>query len=1052
MSTPPKITPIDQSARLEAIESPIEAISVVAGAGCGKTTLLTDRYVDLLISDQRSPREIVAITFTEKSALELKQRIRQKLLAHDMHEALQEIEYAPIGTIHSFCFSLLREHPFEAELDPAVGQFDDVELSLFLHKHFRSWFAQYAPSVQESFYRWFSHGLNFEHIRQLALGLYLHRQFHLPDIAFQNIDLDSFLFELREEALHYWKLAQDTCAVTSDEGYQNIEKLYQQLQNLEHLSQVEKEKLILSQLSFSSKGAQKNWLDKEACKAQKKFFASKKIQASELSSHIRRRSLKEVLDFVSSFPSFLQVQKMKEAKIDFDDLLIKSYEMLKHHPSVRAHYQSVFSHFLIDEFQDTDPLQMKIFSLLLGGNEQQMFSHEQKQRLFIVGDQNQSIYRFRQASVEIYQKVRKQIQEKGQELSIHQNFRSTEKILSWVNDSFDHVFDGQYLRLAGNPYHLEEKTRQGVHLLQAPDDAQAGAQDMRLLEAASIAHHIQKLVLEKNQNIYDPSSHTLRKVEYGDIAILFPTTRGLDFFEQALRQRGIPFSVDGGSLFFQRMEIQAMIASLAAILDPGDSISFVAAIRSVFFGLTLSQVQSIASACPGFDYTKHEKIHSLDKDCKNIVLLFDELFSLSSKKKASEIIEIFYEKTFALSLAHERFHGAQSAANLRKFLWMAQSFESQTQSLTEFYRWIEARQIQGDKLSEAKVSEMGQHEVKLMTIHKSKGLEFPIVFLSNLGAGELRQNPPFIKNIESMKLEVGLGSKEERFSSIHYEQALEKEKLALQEEKKRLLYVGATRAKDLLILCKFLPLRNQDSLFSLIKPALEKVQSQMRLVEYDVEEVLTAKQAQEKTSLSLDVEHTKTYESFKSKIQDRRKNWTYGYRKKRPSEKASLDQQSFFPERSKEGTHIGVLMHEILDMIVSRRQSSIEKWMIQKIQNSSLSPHRDEMLHMLEVFFDSPMAQRIQNATQLYTEMPFSFFEKGVLYEGSMDLVFLEDNQWVLVDYKSDQIRGPQDLAQKKILYTSQLEIYRRAIEKNPHAKVKEALLLFLRTGDEIRI
>ena len=503
--------------------------------------------------------------------------------------------------------------------------------------------------------------------------------------------------------------------------------------------------------------------------------------------------------------------KKAAALLDFDDLLYTARDLLADHEQVRQALARRFQHVLVDEFQDTDPLQIEILWLLCGeahGDSKidPLARALRPGALFVVGDPKQAIYRFRGADVNAYVGARATIGEMGL-LKITANFRSVEPILSFVNDKFETVLS----TAAGQPGFTEltptcnaQRDMLAVAALDIADGESAKADQLRDAEADRVAELCRclvanRLVRDKDKNGRD----VMRPCRLGDIALLAPVGTDLWRFEQALEDRSIAVSTQAGKGFFRRQEIQDLIALTRTLADGRDTLALGALLRGPLVGLTEAELLDIADALP------------LDQDCPDRLpqlnlwtapehihheLAQNVLRSLQSLAKRTRATTPYALISDAINLLNvrsqlrQRFKaGADRAlANVDVFLEMSRAYD--VRGLRAFAgdmraNWEEAvRQVEGRPDAE-------EQSVSLITIHASKGLEWPIVIPINM-TGAPKAESGLMHDRRSRRFSIPLfGAEPDDYAAIKDWNVAE-----LERERVRLWYVATTRARDLLIL------------------------------------------------------------------------------------------------------------------------------------------------------------------------------------------------------------------------------------------------------------
>lgn len=1055
-------TPSDQSIRHKAI-SQIDAVSTVqAGAGTGKTSLLVERYLQLVKDGLARPTEIVAITFTEEASSELRERIRKRLKENALSKALDELDRAPISTIHSFAASLLRERPFEAGIDPSFQQMDAIASQLFLQSSYDHWFAEASNLNKKPLSRAISAGIRFSKIRELASLLYLYRDLWNPSLfSSSSLNIEEAFSEITQEVKSLWTLAERACVDTQDDGYQAIQSLYQDLNVLTSSSKETKERAFLLRLEVkTNKGNQKKWADPALCKEQKQRMRTLAERLSKIQQNLRTEIFVDLLNWLKSFVDYVEKEKIQQGKLDFDDLLFRARDLLEQNLDVRKYFQKKYRFFLVDEFQDTDPVQTEII-WRLAGNEQMNKSWMDLPltpgKLFVVGDPKQSIYRFRGASIETYLETTQKLREKGREFLIQQNFRSNEALISWVNSVFSPILK-DYKPLTALPKHRSYQGQGSILVLEAPETTLGESTvEMRRLEAEAIAAFLKNLIQSQHQ-IFD-DAQGFRSVQPGDIAILFPSKTDIDVFEEMLRQYGLPFSLEGGSLFFHRAEIQGVLNTLEAIAHPTDPIAVVAALRSILFGCSDQDLLKMAEKNLSLDY-RTSSSKELPQAVSKAFSILQNLHEVYAELSPSQVISRILDKTSALTLALGRFHGEQAAANLEKLISIARERENAgMNSLDRFVQWVRERREEADQTSESPLTEAQGARMRLLTVHRSKGLEFPVVVLANLSVDK-RQSDPVIANRFTGSLAFGFGPQNSRFCTPNYEIELEKERGFQEEEKKRLLYVATTRAKDLLILPRFVRSRQRPSSYwKILEKGLEHGKAFVQSIPFS------------KLPIHTEIKPS----SVRSQGKKRKKTFSLRDQQKEIRKQLSIRSETLIPgipiqtatslvhsnEKSiakrvsssaRKGRVLGLALHTVFERISFQdKKLSLSTLCNIVAQEMGFQEHSDELCKLAQSALKAPIFSRIQKAKQIFKEVPFSLNSKGNIFEGIMDLVFEEHDGWVILDYKTDHIQ-PFQIQERTLHYAPQLNLYRKAFEQITQQPIKEALLFFVRLGKTVNV
>jgi ATP-dependent helicase/nuclease subunit A len=824
---------VDAAVRRRAVTDFSESLCVEAGAGTGKTKLLVDRFLEIIRTGRARCSQVVAITFTEKAAGEMKVRLRDEieslLPCENLDEvergrlaaARDELERAPISTIHSFASAVLREYPIDAGIDPSFTQLDALEGSLFVEECWTSFLEQTTAPFDSLLRRLFLLEVKLDRIKDVALHVYERRGERYVTGAYaagSNGDgdrdtgasavsvIDDFSDacaireELREKVRALSALADAHCVDESDRGCRLIRDLEQDTSGLAGFEGEDLEYLILAMpLPRLNAGKRSNWKPDEACAEQKSLVGEARGLLEEYRTRVADR-LRDCLSlWLEDFIDYVDARKAEGSMLDFDDLLIKTRVLVRNDNALQS-LRRRYRYILVDEFQDTDPLQAEIVLLLAGLGESQGDDGIEPGKLFIVGDPKQSIYRFRKADVEIYEEVKERLSRGGSHLTISQNFRSVPGITRWVNGAFTAIIqkpeEGRF-QPSYEPIH-PYRAGNGPAVIQLDLGIQtesAGADDVRLSEGQGIARLIRWLV-SQGIVVGDAERGMAHPLCYKDIAILYPGTTGIEYYEDPLRVDGIPYIVEGGKLYYTRQEVRDLAEALWAVEDPWDRLSLVAALRSPLFGFSDEEIFLYIRTGGRLNYL--ESSPSREGRFADLAEAFELLADLHRRRNergpAGTIARLLYRTKFG-ELSFLRLHGEQRILNINKAVQLARAFESGMHSYRRFAEWFRRQHILGTVESESPLVDGSEDAVRLITIHRSKGLQFPVVILANLLQRRSRSSNILLEKGARLALKLGSDLKTSDFDAVK-----ERENLRDEAEVARLLYVAATRAGDILVI------------------------------------------------------------------------------------------------------------------------------------------------------------------------------------------------------------------------------------------------------------
>jgi ATP-dependent helicase/nuclease subunit A len=781
-----------------------------ASAGTGKTTQLVSRIVAAMASGVR-PENIVAVTFTNAAAGEMKLRVRQKLeedLINSSDEtrthlqtALSELERSFIGTIHSFCAHLLRQRPVEARVDPSFEELAAPER--VFARVFRDWLDERLRYDSPVLRRCFARLARLEERSPVA-------------------PIDKLRYEawkLAEWRDHYgaWRRHEFQRFAKIEEALNRIDTflqirnrcdrkerdpLYQSFQPLaDFAGRVEKSRATGDsdydtwEADLLSIPRDHKWLKKGFGPYSQELSREQVLSAWEdLRSYIDAARREIDADFAVDLREELwqvldryEQAKHRAGQLDFLDLLLCARRLLDNE-TAREYFRARYPYVFIDEFQDTDPVQAEVLS--------RIWTHP-----VIAGDRKQSIYRFRRADVQQYQNICTDLTKLGAATEQLANCsRSTTPIQAFVNAAFAGMPD--YLPLRGG---REPKAGQ-PNILALPMPKPYGSRNLskaRINECSpsTVAAFIEWLVGKSNYQVWDKEKRQYRKVQAGDVCILFRrfSNNGVDLtqdYVRSLEARGIAHVLIGSKSFHQREEVASIRTALRAIEWPEDELSLYATLRS-FFGVLDSTL---------FLYREQHKRRLLyfsdppsEPEFERIAFAFDLLRELHNRRNTRPIAQTIHEllaslrafTTFAF-----RKGGKRVLANVYRLLDIARSFElTEATSFRSFIEYLE-EQSEGGEAKEAPILEQESDAVKLINVHKAKGLEWPVVILADLTANLVSPEGSgrWIDSEQKLCAQRLLGCAPQDLLDN-----MDKEDRAEREEAVRLAYVAATRARDLLV-------------------------------------------------------------------------------------------------------------------------------------------------------------------------------------------------------------------------------------------------------------
>lgn len=1056
--------------------------AVDAGAGTGKTTLLVSRLIALLLEKQASLSRIAAITFTEKAAAELSERLRSKLqeaLTKTPEQktlilkALEDMERAPISTIHSFCAGLLREYPVEAGVDPQFTLLDEVQSGAFETQAWEHWLKKNLAKPVEPLFHFLRLGGTFEQVDVLKQFLKRNRTL-LTDPSPRPLPVVTPFRKQWKDFLAWTKKEAAECKDHEDSLYQALEKLWGQ--SFEAAGDdIDFELANLKVPKVGNKGTQGNW-GKERLAALRQGFIQLAEDHAKAFAPFKETVVLNLVHWVGGYLKEWESQKAQSGFLDFDDLLLKTRDLLRNHPEAREEMKRRLDYLFVDEFQDTDPLQVEIVFFLSekpGKCEKDWRKVKlEPGKLFLVGDPKQSIYRFRRADVAIYEATKERILANGGQVEVlSENFRTVGGLVEWINGRFPGLFEGTGISYnALSPNRKAGKTEGTLPILwglkvPVAEGVKPTKGSLRQLEAERVAAFLKEQVLGGGFTVSDPDTHELRPVKKGDIAILFRdlSNDNEGYWEEALRRRDLAYQIVGGKRFYNRPEIVALSTLLTCLSSPADEAACVAVLRGPLFGFSDEELFLHRSRGGSFHFLQR----AMDKMGQAFECL-RQWFQDTRTLGVSDTLLKLYESTNLLAITAGQPHGEQRVANLMKVLDQARELEtSQHFTYRAFVQWLVSQQEEETMEGEAPGPDSSEDRITLMTIHKAKGLEFPVVFVSGLSA-----DPKDAVSLVDRKTSTGafkVGKAELALKSTTYDAVQQEEELQRQAEDTRLLYVAATRARDCLLLPHFqMPagskLQNEDLFPGPLLKALEEKESNTYWAK--AEQGTQPLEDPPAWVVPLDEKPGKALEQERAKLkaeQDARVKKLQELRgaqdfksvtsvlaadaEKRDREERTFDE----PESTSpwSGKDLGSLTHLLLEKGWEWDEATLTKAAALYAERMGIPTEATgEAVKMAARALKHPIVLQAKGSGRVFRELPVTGKQKdGTYLNAIIDMAFLENDEWVIVDYKTDQ--DPDKLKEK---YEKQLGLYSELLEGLTGKKVKGRHLYFLRKNEVVSV
>lgn len=1077
---------------------------VTSGAGCGKTRVLVERYLHYLDQDLALPLErLAAITFTENAAAEMRERIRQACRARiadarrrkrprELERWLArywDVDVAPIGTIHGFCRSLLREWPIEAAVDPNFSVLDEPSAALLAEDTVGGCIERLLDADDEAVGTVLEH-FDLRTLRETLTEIVRQQRDDLrrvvePALARSDEEL---LAELRTEVAERLRAALDEALSREEvsEAIRTIETVGGDPDDkLEAVRAAAAERLNRLRMARTAElaagearwiaanvtlrgGSAKRWPSKEALVAAKD--ALRRVRAA----------LKAAVDDAPAFDEDVErehlalaralyavasraVEDYSEAKrersaLDFEDLQINARDLLRDQPRVLAELRKRFRAVLVDELQDTNFLQFDIANLLASGRDRL-----RQGAFFGVGDPKQSIYRFRGAQVEVFEAARGRVGKEGQR-GLEKSWRLHPGLAALVNDVFGRLMGDRYEPVEG--MHRQVNDTVGELLFVTNPDGENGyhTEEGAGEEARTLAARLRRIVEKGEVRLWDHEREEKRAAGYGDVAILLRRTSYLHLYENALEREAVPYHVVGGAGFYKQQEVLDVLNLLRVLEDPSDELHLAGILRSPFFavsdeglfrlrrlGRSLRQAVDRADEAPGMD---PEDL----RGCERAARRLGEWDAWKDRLRLGDLVDrLVFDSGYAAS-AVGRFGGARAYANLRQMVELARSFERQgLESLGDYVAYVSDFLRSEMRQEQAPIESPEGDAVRIMTVHKAKGLEFPVVVLPDLGFGVQTPRGPYrIASPTGLAVRMRDAEGETRRSAA-LALARSDEAAAEREESLRLLYVAMTRARDFLLLATHVIHKRSSGTWQ--EAIFEGLQAD--LPEGDREIVLSGGHRMRSHATAPPKRVARRHKRRvgpRDLFAEGRVAWdrlaarrTEAAAKRarsriercatppRPSPlpprlaATSLDLYRHCPRRfwwtqglgleadepepvSDTGVsarEMGRLYHRALELADSPEAEVVAAAVDGALREVTLASEearpslRPKLIQALDAFWKSRLGQRVAGARQVHRELPVLLRLDGTEVAGTLDLLIEDgDGRWELIDYKSGTGNG----------------------------------------------
>ena len=764
-----------------------------------------------------------------------------------------------------------------------------------------------------------------------------------------------------------------------------------------------------------------------------------------------------VLELLRRFALDYAHERKAAGEVEFQDLLVLARDLLRDSLPARDHFRERYSHILIDEVQDTDPLQAELAMFLAEDVSGSAESSDRPNdwhdvrpaagKLFIVGDAKQSIYRFRRADIRQVKLMQEAVG--GSNVVLTQNFRSLRPVIDWVN----HVF-AQWMKEGKSQAEYSPLDAVSVHGEPPPVRYMGGAiggniGDVRRQEADAVARTIRTAVEEGWQVRSEDLGPETRPAKYQDVCVLMPSRLGLDALEFAFETAGIPYRLDSAGLIYESQEARDLLNCLGAIDDPTDQVSVVAALRSPALACSDADLLDFVESGGQFDYLADDDTPS--GYATDALAILRDFHGRRRWMSPAALIEEFVRERRLMELALDARQWRGRWMRYRFLIDRARAFAASGEtSLRAYLAWTARQREEQARARETAVPESDEDAVRVMTVHGAKGLEFPILVLAGLNSSGTRGPGAVLFDHKGGRVEVKVGSRESSFQTAGYEDLAESDKTREQEQDVRLMYVAATRARDHLIVSLYRNSRGKNSPAARFEEFMEGADH--------LWEPFDSSKVEERPSPDSPVAigTSDTPAARRHWVEER--NTMYAARSLPVSAAATRlaqeakDEQDIPDEpwrRGRAGTSIGRAVHAVLQVVDLRTGNGLEDIAKAQAAAEGVPGRADDIARLVRRALDSPLVKRALESGRWWRETPVAGPVGDGIVEGFIDLLFKEEDGFVIVDYKTDALGSDDEIERAMARYRLQGGGYALALSRATGATVKEVSFLFLEPSRE---
>ncbi|GAC1529340.1 MAG: UvrD-helicase domain-containing protein [Acidimicrobiales bacterium] len=1118
--------PADQASRdLIGTTGLARTLFVEAGAGTGKTTALVERVKNLVLEAGVPLERIAAITFTEAAASELRDRIRvafekERVEASDEHRrmrcdaAIDATDLAAISTLHGFARRILGDHPLAVGLPLRVTILDEVSSALARER----WWERFVdalyddPANEEVLTRAALCDLPLEpryqgHATLKGIAVALNQSWDRIDAAADTVHapLEPVDFGPFDRAARDVEALPDRCLDPSDALFAHLrDTVLPALRAVTGQSAPDQKLRALKDATWrpGAGGKAVAWGgDVGGAKARIKTLNTAR---DDLIRAVSNDLLQRLVSLVCAAVRVAAEARRREGALEFHDLLVLCRRLLRTDPEARNTLHHRYTHLLLDEFQDTDPIQIELAVLIAsavddaavvggpvdgepvdGGEGVPAWdgAHVEAGKLFFVGDPKQSIYRFRRADIDLFLRARDAFGGAEGAIKLVSNFRTVPPVVHWLNGLFGQLMPAEversqpaYEALVAHRDLPGDADHRPV-LLGGPHHQKLKAAELRTAEANDVTLALD--AIRRNPSawpVFDRDQQRWRPAGLSDVTILVPTRTSLPYLRTALATGSIPYRINTGNLVYDTQEVRDLLSTLAAVADPTDELATISALRSALYACSDTELFSFKDAGSSWDFRAPSPAvlgdgHPVVAACTHLRTLWEQHRWLTPSGLLDRVIRDRH--AFLLGFGDRR--PKEVWARLRFLLDQARAFEeADGGDLRSFLGWAELQRSEGAQVHEPVLPETDDQAVQVMTIHGSKGLEFPITIVSGTTTrpGRTRSGASLLWD-EDGSPQVKLSAD---VATTNHDPRADLEMEMDSHEKLRLLYVACTRARDhLLVSCHHLPgdgsygevvWQHSQSLVESWRalgdepeppaatgatPAVEAPPDDRQAWVAARDQLLGLQRVPTVTSATAIAAAMAAAMAAPSDLGDAIDHPITMDDRWRDDDPAQDEPSGATParRRGRAGTAIGRAVHATLQRLDLREPTDIEAEAGRQAYLEGVSGLSDTVSAMVRSALGSD-AVRLAATHPHHKELFLSAPIGETVVEGYVDLLVETQDGLVIVDYKTDGVRSAAEVDAKVDFYASQGGAYAVVLEAVTGQTVTECRFVFCRPGGAI--